>query len=255
MSESQRERDIEAVARTIYGEARGESYEGKEAVGAVIQNRHFGDIPYLKGDTLTETVSKKNQFAGYSPTMDVDRGSAAWKDSLKIAGQVVDHKCPDPTGGMTHFDTINTPSTQRYAEGRKRGFFTGQLILGHHEFTREVKAGKPTSNSRHDSVSSDDDVLIVQKVAYVLPGVSQAEYRELTQPQSESETEHREPNQPQSESKLQVPESRKFQFYQPPPPLWNPPPEPRGRDIKPFVALGANGLVVGIQIAVRCALL
>lgn len=97
---NQREKDIEAVATTIYGEARGESFEGRQAVGAVIQNRYFGDIPHLKGNTLEETVSKKQQFAVYEAMIkkgNINRESVAWKESRDIATQVVDHRCPDPT--------------------------------------------------------------------------------------------------------------------------------------------------------------
>lgn len=52
--------DVLNVAKTIYGEARGESYEGKIAVAQVIKNRMMRD-----GVSATEIVSKPHQFDGY----------------------------------------------------------------------------------------------------------------------------------------------------------------------------------------------
>ena len=39
IEQSKKARDIDILARTIYGEARGESYVGQVAVGAVVMNR------------------------------------------------------------------------------------------------------------------------------------------------------------------------------------------------------------------------
>lgn len=55
--------DVEAIARTLYGECRGvESEEEKEAVAWVILNRM--DAGYA--DTVLGVVSAPGQFAGYS---------------------------------------------------------------------------------------------------------------------------------------------------------------------------------------------
>lgn len=72
--------DVEAIARTLYGECRGvESAAEKEAVAWVILNRL--DAGYA--DTVLGVVSAPGQFAGYDP------GHPLWTDLVKIAERVL----------------------------------------------------------------------------------------------------------------------------------------------------------------------
>ena len=53
------EEDVELLARLIYGEARGESYEGQVAVGAVVLNR-VKTVGFP--NTLEDVIFQKRQF-------------------------------------------------------------------------------------------------------------------------------------------------------------------------------------------------
>ena len=54
--------DIDILARTIYGEARGETDEGKRAVGLCILNRYRSN-KWFAGNTIAETCQKPWQFS------------------------------------------------------------------------------------------------------------------------------------------------------------------------------------------------
>lgn len=72
--------DVEAIARTLYGECRGAETEAeKEAVAWVILNRV--DAGYA--DTVLGVVSAPGQFAGYAP------GHPLWTDLVNIAERVL----------------------------------------------------------------------------------------------------------------------------------------------------------------------
>ena len=56
------EHDIDILARTIYGEARGEKTAGKKAVACVIMNRYKAK-KWFSGKTIAETCQKPWQFS------------------------------------------------------------------------------------------------------------------------------------------------------------------------------------------------
>ena len=72
--------DVEAIARTLYGECRGvESEAEKEAVAWVILNRL--DAGYA--DTVLGVVSAPGQIAGYSPEHPL------WPELVEVARRVL----------------------------------------------------------------------------------------------------------------------------------------------------------------------
>lgn len=72
--------DVEAIARTLYGECRGaETDAEKEAVAWVILNRV--DAGYA--DTVLGVVSAPGQFAGYSPEHPL------WPELVEVARRVL----------------------------------------------------------------------------------------------------------------------------------------------------------------------
>lgn len=72
--------DVEAIARTLYGECRGAETEAeKEAVAWVILNRL--DAGYA--DTVLGVVSAPGQFAGYSPEHPL------WPELVEVAERVL----------------------------------------------------------------------------------------------------------------------------------------------------------------------
>lgn len=54
--------DLEILARTVYGEARGESFEGQVAVARVMVNR-WKAKKWFSGATIAETCQKPQQFS------------------------------------------------------------------------------------------------------------------------------------------------------------------------------------------------
>ncbi|HEY6018760.1 MAG TPA: cell wall hydrolase, partial [Candidatus Paceibacterota bacterium] len=54
--------DIDVMSRTIYGEARGEQWDGQVAVGWVIRNR-LEDSAKRYGKTIAEVCQKPYQFS------------------------------------------------------------------------------------------------------------------------------------------------------------------------------------------------
>lgn len=58
--------DIDILARTIYGEARGEPWEGKIAVAWVVRNR--AERGGWWGDTIREVCLKPWQFSCWNET-------------------------------------------------------------------------------------------------------------------------------------------------------------------------------------------
>lgn len=72
--------DVEAIARTLYGECRGaETVAEQEAVAWVILNRL--DAGYA--DTVLGVVSAPGQFAGYSPEHPL------WTELVEVARRVL----------------------------------------------------------------------------------------------------------------------------------------------------------------------
>lgn len=87
--------DLELLARAVYGEARGESYEGKVAVAAVILNRV--ESP-LFPNTITEVIYQPGAFTAVDDgqinlTPDAEAYQAA-KDALNGW---------DPSGGALYY--------------------------------------------------------------------------------------------------------------------------------------------------------
>lgn len=121
-----RAREIDVLARTIYGEARGEPVRGKEAVACVILNRariarRRGG--YWWGDGIEGVCLKPWQFSCWNaddPNRDkiekVDAGNTTFKTCRRVARRAVGGALKDPTGGATHYhvDGIEPP----WARGR-----------------------------------------------------------------------------------------------------------------------------------------
>lgn len=120
-----------AVAATIWGEARGESYYGKVAVGWVIRNRV--ENPGWWGRDWISVCTKKWQFSCWwdsqaSRVRFVNENDQRFVECLKAAREVMSDSQSDPTGGATHYyaDTIATP---KWARDK-----TPTTKIGHHIF-------------------------------------------------------------------------------------------------------------------------
>lgn len=108
------DRAADVLARTIYGEARGESVRGKEAVAAVIMNRvrraRSAGGTYWWGGTVEEVCRRPWQFSCWNagdpnrPRIDgVGPGNRVFQTCRRIARRALAGTLADPTDGATHY--------------------------------------------------------------------------------------------------------------------------------------------------------
>eukprot|EP00731_Ephydatia_muelleri_P014889 Em0008g609a len=97
--------DVDVLARTLWGEARGEGRTGMEAVASVIINRvdwpHEGSLWW--GNTVEEVCKKPSQFAVWNagdpnlaPMLAVTDADPQFRTALEIARQAVARRLHDP---------------------------------------------------------------------------------------------------------------------------------------------------------------
>ncbi len=111
--------DLITLARTLWGEARGERREGQVAVAWVIRNRvenpgwwsrQQGDD--ILDDTVEAVCRDPAQFACWwdaqAPKVRT-RSAESLAPFFEIARGVLDGATPDPTGGADHYHTIARP--------------------------------------------------------------------------------------------------------------------------------------------------
>ena len=135
--ETSRAKTQDILARTIWGEARGETLTGKEAVANVILNRlklsqRRGKMWW--GNGIEEICHKKMQFscwnendANYSKLVAVTEADQQFAICQRIARRALNGVLPDHTFGADHYHAGNiTPS---WAEGR-----ASTITIGHHVF-------------------------------------------------------------------------------------------------------------------------
>lgn len=139
---SDQEQDIDSLARTLWGEARGESLAGQEAVAHVILNRVA--IAQARermwwGNTIREVCRKPYQFScwnhddpNYIKLMAVTPRDPVFAQCLRIARRAVHgalSHSKDPTDGATHYHTdVIMPS---WARGQNP-----TALIGRHVFYR-----------------------------------------------------------------------------------------------------------------------
>ncbi len=137
-----RAHDIDILARTLFGEARGERRTGQEAVAAVVLNRvaraeRLGG--YWWGRTVAEVCLKPWQFSCWNaddPNREriatVAEGHPAFDQCRAIAAKAVDGRLDDPTSGATHYHALGL--VPRWARDR-----TPCAIIGRHLFYNDVE--------------------------------------------------------------------------------------------------------------------
>jgi len=108
--------DAHWMALTMWGEARREGEIGMRAVGHVIDNRRRSG---RHGGYATDTISEAYQFSCWNAN-DPNRrlldtihrlrpGSVdhrAWEDAKRIAGEILEGRSEDPTGGALFYHTL-----------------------------------------------------------------------------------------------------------------------------------------------------
>lgn len=108
------EDEIKLIAKTIWGEARGESYEGKIAVANVILNRYklsqSTDQKDWWGESISEIILQPYQFSCHNYN-DVNKSKidcltiadVQYYEILKITRNFLTKNLSDNTGGATHY--------------------------------------------------------------------------------------------------------------------------------------------------------
>lgn len=135
------ERDIDILARTVYGEARGESDLGKLAVAHVVMNRVKADVhgdgrPDWWGEGIAAVCLKPRQFTCWDDAnrlalMQADLSDPAFARCLVAAIEAAHGLKPDPTGGATHY--LGPGAARDWA--RDKAYVT----LGRHRFFTDVE--------------------------------------------------------------------------------------------------------------------
>lgn len=143
---SQRERDIDVLARTIWGEARGEGKAGQIAVGWTIRNRVEMDLgkdgkPDWWGEGYEGVCRAPWQFSCWNkndPNYPYLSGArqiprAQYTLAREAALAVIEGRQPDPTGGATHYYATTMPKAPAWAAKAKR-----TMKIGQHVFFKDV---------------------------------------------------------------------------------------------------------------------
>jgi len=140
------ENDRDVLARTLWGEARGEGLAGQIAVAWSIRNRvemdlHNDGKPDWWGEGYAGVCQKAWQFSCWNkndPNYQFLSGAKQipfreLAQARIAADQVIDGKQPDPTGGATHYYATTMPKAPAWTDKAKQ-----TLKLGHHIFFKDV---------------------------------------------------------------------------------------------------------------------
>ncbi|MET4697692.1 N-acetylmuramoyl-L-alanine amidase [Constrictibacter sp. MBR-5] len=127
---------VDLLARTIWGEARGEPVRGMEAVAAVVMNRVAR--PGWWGRTVASVCTKAYQFSCWNEDdpnraklLAVTDADPIFAIARRIARRAVAGTLDDPTGGATHYHSVDVHP--RWATGK-----TPHARIGRHLFYADI---------------------------------------------------------------------------------------------------------------------
>lgn len=107
--------DVEIVARTLYGEARGEGYEGQQAVCSVIFNR--ANKPSWWGISPRTVALHPYQFSCWNADdpnraviVTIADSNTLYAQCLEIANLAFNKNLPDNTNGADSYVVTGTPA-------------------------------------------------------------------------------------------------------------------------------------------------
>ncbi|MGB0719257.1 MAG: cell wall hydrolase [Bdellovibrionales bacterium] len=137
-----RELEIDTLARTMWGEARGEGDLGLQAVANVVLNRVKVATEkggkYWWGNNIIQVCQKPYQFScwnrsdpSFKKLQAVDESNLYFATCLRIARRAVIGALDDPTGGATHYHADYV--APYWAKGE-----TPTIIIGRHIFYKMV---------------------------------------------------------------------------------------------------------------------
>jgi len=133
---------VDVLARTIWGEARGEGLAGMEAVASVVLNRVAVAQDrggYWWGNDIISVCQKPYQFScwnrsdpNYRMLLDVTEKNIHFATSLRIARRAIAGVLSDGTGRATHYHERSIlPS---WAQGQ-----TPVAVINHHIFYKLIE--------------------------------------------------------------------------------------------------------------------
>jgi spore germination cell wall hydrolase CwlJ-like protein len=135
-----RELAVDVLARTIWGEARGEGSAGMQAVASVVLNRlkvaQDKGGKYWWGAGIIEICQKPYQFSAWNKddpnlpkVMAVDASDIHFATALRIARRALEGLLDDPVKGATHYHTAGVRPAWSRAE-------KPVAVIGRHIFYR-----------------------------------------------------------------------------------------------------------------------
>jgi len=131
--------DTDTLARTLWGEARGESHNGRIAVANVILNRlAFSKEKkgYWWGNSIEAICLKPWQFScwnandpNYEKLKSVTDDDDVFRDCLEIAERAVSGGLEDLTDGATHYHVASQSFPEAWGEPVEPHFSLGRHLF------------------------------------------------------------------------------------------------------------------------------
>ena len=138
-------KEVEVLARTIYGEARGETMAGQEAVANVIMNRLAFSKKrgrYWWGNSICDICQAPYQFSCWNKNdpnssiiAKVDETDLLFCICKRIAARAVAGILSDKTIGATHYHTRNV--LPKWSKGK-----IPCAEIGGHLFYNDIEGGR-----------------------------------------------------------------------------------------------------------------
>lgn len=132
------------MRRTIYGESRGEPFDGQLAVGWVIRNRAQHPTITWWGHGIVGVCFADKQFSCWNaddPNSRILRtlteDSEAFLKASAAAACVLTVVMGDPTFGATHYFTTKAPKPGMTWPPEWARELIPTIVIGHHSFFRE----------------------------------------------------------------------------------------------------------------------
>jgi spore germination cell wall hydrolase CwlJ-like protein len=133
-----RSRDVDILARTIWGEARGEGQLGREGIAAVVLNRLKRGQPHRFGATIADVCLQARQFSCWNaddPNLEklqrVDETDRHFRACIEIAERAVNGTLSDPTSGSDHYHT--TSVSPEWSKEKQPA-----VVIGVHKFYNNI---------------------------------------------------------------------------------------------------------------------
>jgi N-acetylmuramoyl-L-alanine amidase len=125
--------DFIAMSDTIWGEARGESFLGKEAVGQVILNRAkkhnmtISEVCHQPWQFSCWNASDPNRTLLINPNMDISQQK--YFDCIWASYEVLSGASPDLTKGATHYHTQDMETFPAWTQGKSPCYVEGRHLF------------------------------------------------------------------------------------------------------------------------------